>query len=260
LQDFVIAHQPRDVVLAYFAGNDLFDAERFESWQRGGDKPGDEATGWRLKKNYRRFETLYLTTLARRALPARSVSGSQNPARTLGLGFDRGAFEIPTTSGTPLRFALMPPYLQKLVAGRAEIEDSRGWQLLRDSLSRMKEICGQHDSRLTVLFVPSKDEVYWPLIERSLGQEELQRSVDFISSYNHMNIRVADIRANRLIQNDLMHDFCASAGIQFLDLTPALERAAASGRAVYFADDAHWNAAGHEIAAQELASFLARQP
>ena len=35
---------------------------------------------------------------------------------------------------------------------------------------------------------------------------------------------------------------------------------AASGRAVYFADDAHWNAAGHEIAARELAKFLTRQP
>jgi phospholipase/lecithinase/hemolysin len=57
-----------------------------------------------------------------------------------------------------------------------------------------------------------------------------------------------------------MREFCAGAGISFLDLTPALEEAAASGRAVYFADDAHWNAAGHEIAAQQLAEFLARQP
>jgi lysophospholipase L1-like esterase len=113
---------------------------------------------------------------------------------------------------------------------------------------------------LTVLFVPSKDEVYWPSIERSLSGEELQRSLDFISAYNHMKIRVEDIRANRLVQNDLMREFCASAGIQFLDLTPALEQAAASGRAVYFADDAHWNAAGHEIAAEELAKFLAQQP
>jgi lysophospholipase L1-like esterase len=260
LKDFAIAHRPRDVVLAYFAGNDLFDAERFDDWQGVGDKPGDETAGWRLKKNYRRFETLYLTTLAKRVLPVRATSVSQNSARAVDFGFDRGAYETPTPNGTPLRFALMPPYLQKLVAGRAEIEGSRGWRLVCDSLSRMKEICEQHDSRLTVLFVPSKDEVYWPLIERSLGQEELQRSVDFISSYNHMRIRVADIQANRLVQNDLMREFCVSAGIRFLDLTPALEQAAASGRAVYFADDAHWNAAGHEIAARELARLLAERP
>jgi lysophospholipase L1-like esterase len=75
-----------------------------------------------------------------------------------------------------------------------------------------------------------------------------------------MPLLAADIRANRLAQNELMRDFCATAGIFFLDLTPALEQAAASGRAVYFADDAHWNAAGHEIAAEELAKFLARPP
>jgi lysophospholipase L1-like esterase len=61
------------------------------------------------------------------------------------------------------------------------------------------------------------------------------------------------------VQNDLMREFCAAAGIAFLDLTPALEQAAASGRPVYFADDAHWNAAGHDVAARELAKFLAWQ-
>jgi hypothetical protein len=125
---------------------------------------------------------------------------------------------------------------------------------------KMRETCVDHRSRFIVMFIPSKDEIYWPLVDRSLGQEELQRSLDFVSSYNHMPLRVADIRENRLALNQLMREFCAGAGISFLDLTPALEKAAASGRAVYFADDAHWNAAGHEIASQQLAEFLARQP
>lgn len=263
LQDYAIRHQPREVVLGYFAGNDLFDAERFDNWEHGGDKPGEEASGWRLKKRYRRYETLYLTTLARVALPSRPREKSAPTAPRNGsatANFDRGAYEIPTASGTRLRFAFMPPYLQKLASSRAEIERSRGWELVRDTLLKMRETCAQHGSRLTVLFIPSKDEVYWPLVERSLGQEELQRSIDFISSYNHMPLRATDIRENRLAQNELMHEFCAASGIPFLDVTPALEQAAASGRAVYFADDAHWNAAGHEIAAKELAKFLARQP
>jgi hypothetical protein len=262
LQDYAIRRQPREVVLGYFAGNDLFDAERFDSWEHGGDKPGEEATGWRLKKSYRRYQTLYLTTLARVALPAavRPENASVAAQRAAGPGFDRGAYEIPVAQGPPLRFAFMPPYLQKLASSRADIERSRGWELVRGALLKMRETCARHGTRLTVLFIPSKDEVYWPLVERSLGQEELQRSLDFVSSYNHMPLRAAGIRANRLAQNELMREFCAAAGISFLDLTPALEQAAASGRAVYFADDAHWNAAGHEIAAQELAKFLARQP
>lgn len=262
LRDFAIAHQPRDVVLAYFAGNDLFDAERFDSWEHGGDKPGEELSGWRLQKNYRRYETLFLTTLARVLLPApaRSEASAPSPPRISGNGFERGAYQIETASEKTLRFAFMPPYLQKLIIPRAEIERGRGWQLVCASLSRMKETCAQHGARFTVMFIPSKDEVYWPLIERSLGQGELQQSVDFASTYNHARIRAADIRENRLVQNELMREFCANAGIPFLDLTLALEQAAASGQLVYFADDAHWNAAGHDIAAQELAKFLATQP
>ncbi|HEV2804029.1 MAG TPA: hypothetical protein VGW57_03765 [Chthoniobacterales bacterium] len=262
LQDFAIGHLPRDVVLGYFAGNDLFDAERFDRWEHGGDKPGEELSGWRLRKSFRRYETLFLTTLARVTLPATAPTKVPPPARprTPGNGFDRGAWEIETAPGTTMRFAFMPPYLQKLVASRDEIEPSRGWQLARETFLRMKATCAQHGARFTIVFIPSKDEVYWPLVERSLGREELQRSLDFISTYNHMPIRAADISANRLAQNELMRDFCANTGISFLDLTPALEQAAASGRAVYFADDAHWNAAGHELAAQELAKFLAQQP
>jgi hypothetical protein len=71
-----------------------------------------------------------------------------------------------------------------------------------------------------------------------------------------MPLRAAEIRANRLAHNELLRDFCAEHQISFLDLTPALERNIAAGRAVYFADDAHWNAAGHAVAAQELAKFL----
>ncbi|MDP9100071.1 MAG: GDSL-type esterase/lipase family protein [Verrucomicrobiota bacterium] len=262
LQDYAIRHQPREVVLGYFAGNDLFDAERFDRWEHGGDKPGEEATGWRLKKKYRRYETLYLFTIARVALPAASRVQDSSAAFPMATapGFDRGAYEIPTESGTSLRFAFMPPYLQKLASARTEIERSRGWELARGALMKMHETCAEHGSRLTVMFIPSKDEVYWPLVERSLGHEELRRSIDFISTYNHMPLQTGDIRANRLAQNELMREFCGTAGISFLDLTPALEQAAASGRAVYFADDAHWNAAGHEIAAQQLARFLARQP
>jgi len=262
LQDYAIRHKPREVVLGFFAGNDLFDAERFDSWERAGNKPGEEPTGWRLKKRYRRYEMLYLSTLARVALPVRasarqaaSPTGSE-PAKPR---FDRGIYEIPAPNAGALRFAFMPAYLQKLASSRQEIERSLGWKLVRETLLRMQETCRQQNSRLTVMFIPSKAEVYWPLVARSLGQDELQRAIEFSCSYNHMQLRAADIEANRLAHNDLLRDFCAEHQISFLDLTPALERSAASGRAVYFADDAHWNAAGHEVAAQELASFLGQE-
>ncbi|MDP9003179.1 MAG: hypothetical protein M3N12_00120 [Verrucomicrobiota bacterium] len=263
LEDYAIQHEPGNVVLAFFAGNDLFDAEHFDAWARGEEKPGEETTGWRLQKKFRRYETLFLTTLVRVVLP---VSAPRITATRVAdpinskAHFDRGIYEIPVPGGHSLRFAVMPAYLQKLGTSRQEFEHTRGWELVRATLLRIKETCDRAGSRFTVMFIPSKAEAYWPLIERSLGPDELQRAIDFSCSYNHMHLHAAEIRANRLAQNDLLRDFCAETKIQFLDLTPALEHTAAAGRAVYFADDAHWNAAGHELAAEELAKFLALRP
>lgn len=259
LEDFAVQHAPREVVLAFFAGNDLFDAERFDRWEHAGDKPGEELTGRRLKKQFRRYETLYLSTIAAVVMPggASEISRAAEHQQP-GPRFDRGMYDIPTRNGGMLRFAVMPPYLQKLGKSRQEFERSRGWELTRATLWRMKETCDRNQSRLSVMFIPSKAEVYWPLIERALAPEELQRAIDFSCSYNHMPLRAAEIQANRLAQNDLFRAFCAEAKIPFLDLTPVLEQNAAAGRAVYYADDAHWNAAGHEVAAQELAKFLAQ--
>ena len=261
LQDYAIRHQPGHVVLAFFAGNDLFDAERFDRWEREGDKPGEETGGWRLMKKYRRYQTLYLATLAQFAVPRLAVAAISDRRANGDLPqFDRGIFETPTSAGNHLRFAFMPPYLQKLATSRDEFERSRGWELTRTTFLKMKETCDRAGSRFSIMFVPSKAEVYWPLVEHSLGQEELQRAIDFCCLYNHMKIRPAEIQANRLAQNDLLRDFCARENIPFVDLTPALEKSAGAGHAVYYVDDDHLNAAGHEIAAQELARFLAREP
>jgi hypothetical protein len=260
LQDYAMRHHPRDVVLGFFAGNDFFDAERFDRWEHSGGKPGEEPAGWRLKKKFRRYETLYLSSLARVVLAEGTIAQppSPEPSETTTARFDRGRFEIPTSNGNTLRFAFMPPYLQKLASSRQEIEGSRAWQLVRGSLLRMQETCRQQNSRLTIMYIPSKAEVYWPLVVRSLGPEELQRAIDFACRYNRMPVRAADIDTNRLAHNHLLRDFCAEHQISFLDVTPALEWNAVAGRAVYFADDAHWNAAGHEVAAEELAKCLAQ--
>jgi hypothetical protein len=265
LQDYAIHHCPSHVVLAFFAGNDLFDAERFDRWEREGDKPGEETTGWRLVKNFRRYQTLYLSTLTRVVTPQRNSQESVAAVSDRRTGellprFDRGIFEIPTEESGQLRFALMPPYLQKLATSHDEFERSRGWELTRATLLRMKETCDRAGSRLSIMFVPSKAEVYWSLVEHSLGPEELQRAIDFCCLYNHMKIRPEEIQANRLAQNELLRDFCARENIPFVDLTPALEKSAGAGHAIYYVDDDHLNAAGHEIAAQEMARFLAREP
>ena len=160
LQDYAIRHQPGHVVLAFFAGNDLFDAERFDRWEREGDKPGEETTGWRLIRKYRRYQTLHLATLAQFAMP-RFVVAAVTGRRANGdlTQFDRGIFEIPTSEGNRLRFAFMPPYLQKLASSRDEFERSRGWELTRTTLLKMKETCDRVGGRFSIGIGPSHPTV-----------------------------------------------------------------------------------------------------
>jgi hypothetical protein len=47
--------------------------------------------------------------------------------------------------------------------------------------------------------------------------------------------------------------------IGFLDLTPALSAEAARGRLLYFTDDTHWSAKGHEVAGRAIATYVSQQ-
>jgi lysophospholipase L1-like esterase len=69
-------------------------------------------------------------------------------------------------------------------------------------------------------------------------------------------VDVETLASHRLAQNELMGALCAERAIAFLDLTPMMESEVDSGRNVYFPDDAHWNAAGHDVAAAALAELL----
>src|SRR4029450_12842395 len=57
----VAAHKPRVVVLAYFAGNDIFDSEAFDAFERSGGAAQRPAPGWRIKEVVSRADTWYIT-------------------------------------------------------------------------------------------------------------------------------------------------------------------------------------------------------
>ena len=54
----------------------------------------------------------------------------------------------------------------------------------------------------------------------------------------------------------LLREFFEAEKIRYLDLLPWL-RERSAGRQIYFPGDRHWNALGHELAAERLAEFLA---
>jgi lysophospholipase L1-like esterase len=273
LAEYALPRRPRLVVVGFFAGNDLQDAERFETFERTGSFPGGSALGWKFKEVIARFDELYVMSLfqaagARVALGhvAPDVHADAGPADYSGedpdalpvprASFDRGLFAVPV-SGRTVRFAFLPPYLNCLQLSRAELEGSPGWNATLRSYREMKRLAEAQGARLAVVFIPSKAQVYLPLVEASFTRPELERAVA-VSLRDLPHPPAAErLLQNRLALNGLMRAFCASEGIPFLDLTDALQARLATGTNVYFPDDSHWNAAGHETAAAAIAPFLA---
>jgi len=256
------------VVVAFFAGNDIFNAESFDDFIRDPSHERPRPPGWRIKDVVARFDGLYLVSLARAAadaigkaeatsLAAGREDGAAVPPAPVEsrASFDRGMFTVPV-EGRSLRFALMPPYLNTLRFSRDELQARRGWGLTRDTVERMQRLGRDAGAELVVMFVPFKSQVYLPLLRRSFPREELEKALGFYFRGENIAVDVEAMERHRLAQNELMGSLCAELGVSFVDLTAALETEVSSARETYFPDDAHWNAAGHEIAARVLADFL----
>jgi lysophospholipase L1-like esterase len=281
LKDFVARHRPRIVVLAFFAGNDIFDAEAFDAFQRSGGTQTRVQQGWRIKDVVSRADTWFVVSALRAgahwaeshhastvaaAAPLPSLSSSGPPSRLRSAdssqrygeakpSFDRGMFDLPV-AGRRLPFAFMPPYLNTLNFSERELESRLGWRLTRDAIAEMHEVSRSFGAEFAVMFVPFKSQVYLPLVDRAFSADALRSSFSFYLEAFGREVDVKRLSANRLAQNHLMRQFCEQAGIPLVDATEALERRVQSGENVYFPDESHLNEDGESVLAETLAPFL----
>ncbi len=271
LKDYVLGHRPRRVVVAFFAGNDLHDAESFVPSGLGSAGSPVPAQGWKFKNVIARFDEFYVMSLYTAAVALlhdrdwgradhRSIPEDYSgedlsaPAATRP-GFDHGLFTVPV-AGRTLRFAFLPPYLGRLEISREQLQASRGWEVTRRSYREMERLARGQGGELVVAFIPSKAQVYLPLLAASFPPADLQRALRLCLGGRPSPPSVDAMMRNRLALNDLMRDFCAAEGIAFIDLTAVLQTKLKAGYNTYFPDDSHWNAAGHEAAAGAIADFM----
>lgn len=271
LKEAIAPHRPGTVVLAFFAGNDIFDAEAFDKFQKSGGLQRREAQGWRIKSVVSRADQWFVTSALRAGgnwLNSRTgpVSAAEaNPAPPVVVAapppptqptFDRGIFSVPITSHV-LQWAFMPPYLNTLNFSREEIAARPGWRLTREAIRDMQATSASFGANFVVMFIPFKSQVYLPLLDRHFSREQLHTAFSY-STERYGPVVVDRMYANRLAQNELMQRFCTEAGIPLLDMTPIFsERVESTGENVYFPDESHLNEAGEALVAERLAAFLA---
>jgi len=271
LKEYVQALRPRRVVVGFFAGNDLYDAESFAASGGGCAVSPIPAQGGKFKDVIARYDEFYVVSLYKGVVAFLSdrdqchadegssqvdYSGEDLSASAASRpGFNRGLFTVPV-AGRTLRFAFLPPYLDRLELSREQLQASRGWEVTSRTYKEMERLVRAQGGRLVVAVIPSKAQVYLPLLSASFSPAELQQALCFCLRDSPTSPRLDAMMRNRLALNDLMGDFCAAEGIAFLDLTTVLQTKLEAGYNTYFPDDSHWNSAGHEAAAGAIARFM----
>jgi lysophospholipase L1-like esterase len=264
LKDYVAAHRPRLVVLAFFAGNDIFDTEAFDQFERSGGSVQRPAPGWRIKDVVSRADTWFVVSALRASaawlgkhettnIAVAGVDAATAPSAATA-SFDRGMFNVPV-GGRILRWAFMPPYLNTLNFSEDVLSRRPGWSLTRGIITAMQQETHRFDAELVVMFLPFKSQVYLPLLQRTFSRDDLQSAFQFYLR-DGPPIELADLARNRLAQNRLMQQLCAELAIPFLDTTGILQAEFEAGRNMYFPDESHLNEAGQAVVAEALAAFL----
>jgi hypothetical protein len=218
LQRYAVPLRPRVVVWAFFEGNDLDDALRYEE-QRAALAARQPAPS-RASRSFIKNSLLAATRVLNPCEPQPWVA-----ART-------GNFRAPTGRIVPLYFH---------EPGRAlePAQVSRALEALGTVFARAGDLSHQHGIRLVVLFVPITLRVYQDLVEMPPGSRLADRWVSDLPA-----------RVERLLRE-------AAPRAAYLDLTGDLARAAARGEFPFLPDDTHWSVAGHQLVAEAIQRVIA---
>ncbi|MDH5516031.1 MAG: hypothetical protein OEY45_12820 [Gammaproteobacteria bacterium] len=110
------------------------------------------------------------------------------------------------------------------------------WDVATDTLITAKHLSNEGAADFVVVYIPRKYRIYRDYIE-----------VDPTTSIAGWDVAPLP---------EALARWCAEHGIEFIDTTPRLAEVVAKGIHPYFIDDVHWNALGHEIAADTIIEYL----
>lgn len=251
--------EPEVIIVAYFEGNDLRDAQSYDEAKAKNvslNKGLADEAAWN-----RRLVTL----TAVRVL-------AMNLARLLGLrveaGREGGSLMAvypagATINGQELSLTFLDGYVSMLTATKEDIEASHNWQVAMAGLLEARQLAQDSGAHFVLVYIPSKPHVYLPLlpaetanaITSTAGRIILQDGLLINDPagnslpFNHFLTHIND-------QATVLANFAQSHNIQFLDLTPTFQAQAAQGQTLYLSLSTHWNPAGHQLAAQTIAALL----
>ncbi len=244
--------KPQWVVLLYFGGNDLINAQHYLEKQASGldwREYDFQGVPW-----YRRLVTYHL---------ARYVwqSGRAAPDAP-----PRYRYPVTvTTDWGPMPTVLKDIHLLPMSASYETIAAADEFVAITRALRELKELTAVQNARLLLVYVPSKEEVYWPRLWDAVDVNNvLERSVTVTLSegehgrlqWTPRYISYDTMSANYDAQARLLAEFAAANEIDFIDLTPSLREKTIREEEVYHYADPHWNQAGNQLVADLIQAYI----
>ena len=224
LEQYAVPLKPRLVAWFFFEGNDLDDDENFEdamAYERGVPAPSapPRAMRWRafLDRSFTVNTFLQLRAMGDRLVP--------NAIDSFGWFRDQ--------AGRSRRLYFFDFYATRTFGS---YEQER-FEVTKAAFRKGAALCRAQGIQLVVFYVPIKFRVYGDVCTFPAGSPCVK--------WHPWNLE------------ERFAAFSRDAGIDFVSLTGPLKRAAAAGEVVYAPEDSHWSAAGHELAARQVASAWA---
>ncbi len=253
IKQYGLDKQPKWVVLMYFEGNDLFNTEQYLERQ---------ASGMSWKEYDFSHSTLgdQLITPHLLEYALKKVLPSTEPPPL--------EYRYPVTASTEaglIPMVLKDFHLLPMSADYDTMAKSDEFAAIKHSLVGMKQQVEAQGGRFLLVYVPSKEHVYWSRIwDPTDVNHILERSVTVkLSDGDHGHfewdpkyLSYDTFNANHNAQERLLTDFAQNNGIEFLNLTPTFWEQGIKRGELYQYADPHWNQAGNDLAAQTIAEYI----
>jgi hypothetical protein len=245
LREYGLEKRPEWVVMAYFEGNDLYDAAAY-----------DQANPFIVARLGR-----YMVTQGLEAWRERG----EEPVPTAPANY---FYPITVTiNGVDLEIAFFSGYMAWLGAREELIRPSENYRLAQEAILEAKALSEAAEARLLLVYIPTKEHVYLPYLDdRDMltgifsDVPTLALDEDGFIQFTNQTATVEVTNQYRDDQAKLLADFAAEQDIAFLDLTATFQAEAADGIELYYPFDTHWNQQGHDLAAQTIGLYLANGP
>ena len=242
LEEYGLNLTPKNVLLAYFGGNDLMDNWRFQQIQNANTSFYDAANQNRQPWEYLvSFQTLMLM----RETTSRTGSDCHYP--------------LLAQDNQPLAF--YDQFLEWNTVPSSELVQSDLYQLTEQAIVDMGEMVRDTEAEFTLLYIPFKLQVYWDTLPHE-AQQTIAAQITpqhiavsgFEASEDSLSIELISEMIHA--QRNAVLNLANEQGWSVLDLTPVLQVAVNQGQQPYFFADTHWNQVGHDIVHEAVRVFL----